>query len=81
MTITPCYNIILYKIRLYKSKKKEHFYEKLKWFSTILIVILTGLCFAGKSKLSINKKQKIPYTVTPTATGGFEATINFFCFL
>lgn len=64
-----------------KIGKKEHFYEKLKWFSTILIVILTGLYFGGKSKLSINKNQKIPYTVTPTVTGDFESTINFFCFL
>ena len=40
--------------------------------------MLIGLCFGGKSKLSINKNQKIPYTVTPTVTGGFEATIDFF---
>ena len=40
--------------------------------------MLIGVCFAGKSKLSINKNQKIPYTVTPTVTGGFEATIDFF---
>ena len=39
--------------------------------------MLIGVCFAGKSKLSINKNQKIPYTVTPTVTGGFEATIDF----
>ena len=42
--------------------------------------MLIGVCFAGKSKLSINKNQKIPYTVTPTVTGGFEATIDFFVF-
>ena len=40
--------------------------------------MVIGLCFGGKSKLSINKNQKIPYTVTTTATGGFEATIDFF---
>mgnify|MGYP001771976850 FL=1 len=40
--------------------------------------MLIGLYFGGKSKLSINKKQKIPYTVTPTVTGDFEATIDFF---
>ena len=40
--------------------------------------MLIGLYFGGKSKLSINKKQKIPYTVTPTATGDFETTIDFF---
>ena len=64
-----------------KIGKKEHFYEKLKWFSTILIVMLIGLYFGGKSKLRLSKDQKIPYTVAPTATGGFEATIDFFCFL
>ena len=40
--------------------------------------MLIGFCFGGKSKLSINKNQKIPYTVTSTVTGGFEATIDFF---
>lgn len=40
--------------------------------------MLIGLCFAGKSKLRLSKDQKIPYTVAPTVTGGFEATIDFF---
>lgn len=39
---------------------------------------VNDLNFGGKSKLIITKNQKIPYTVTPTATGGFEATIDFF---
>lgn len=40
--------------------------------------MLIGLYFGGKSKLRLSKDQKIPYTVAPTATGGFEATIDFF---
>ena len=38
---------------------------------------VNDLYFGGKSGLRLTKNQKIPYTVTPTATGGFEATIDF----
>ena len=58
--------------------------ELLKFETVVSSGFVTNRCwnvrdlyFGGKSGYRIMKDQKIPYTVAPTANGGFEATINF----